>query len=97
MVNRYIAYTQPVNPAGASPILTKPQLWAGLQRKVRHAEEFVPVIVSCEVLGEEANVVTRQVVFQEGFGNSKGPIKEVCKEYEPTMVWTDKAAPALLQ
>jgi hypothetical protein len=87
MVNLYIAYTQPVNPEGTTPVLTKDQVWAGLQRKVRNAPEFVPAIVSCEVLKEEGNIVTRQVVFKEGFGESDGkPVKEVCKEYAPTKV-----------
>ena len=87
MVNFYLAYTQAVNPDGVSPVLTKPQLWAGLQRKVRNAPEFVPVIVSCEVLKEEGNIVTRQVLFKEGSGQQhETPVKEVCKEYKPTKV-----------
>jgi hypothetical protein len=87
MVNLYIAYTRPVNPLGATPTLTRAHLWKGLQRKVRNAHEFVPAIVSCEVLSEDGNIVTRNVVFKEGFGESGGkPFKEVCKEYEPTKV-----------
>jgi hypothetical protein len=63
MVNINLAYTSPINPSGASPILTQPQIWAGLQRKIRFAQEFVPVIESCEVLEEdEQGVVTREVV-----------------------------------
>ncbi|KAK0702827.1 hypothetical protein B0H67DRAFT_637878 [Lasiosphaeris hirsuta] len=53
MVVFNLGYTAPINPSGASPILTPSQIWAGLQRKVRHAEEFVPLFSTCEVLSEE--------------------------------------------
>jgi hypothetical protein len=32
----YAAGTAPVNPAGASPVLSLKQLWAGLELKVRY-------------------------------------------------------------
>ncbi|CAN9438264.1 unnamed protein product [Alternaria alternata] len=48
MVNINIAYTSRINPAGATPVLNEAQIWAGLQRKIRFAQEFVPVIESCE-------------------------------------------------
>lgn len=53
----------------------------GLRRKVRHANEFVPMILTCDVVSEEANVVTR-VMTLEG----KSPMREVCTEYEPSRV-----------
>ena len=43
MVTINLAYTAPVNAAGAEPALTAAQVWAGLQRKVRSAHEFVPL------------------------------------------------------
>jgi len=84
MVNIHVAYTQPINPPSATPVLTRSQIWKGLQRKVRSATEFVPVIVSCKVVSEEGSVVTREVGFKEGFGPPK--VREVCKEYAPTKV-----------
>ncbi|KAH6614443.1 hypothetical protein B0J18DRAFT_413612 [Chaetomium sp. MPI-SDFR-AT-0129] len=53
MVDINLAYTAPINPPGASPVLTPAQVWTGLQYKVRRAEKFVPVITHCEVLSEE--------------------------------------------
>jgi hypothetical protein len=71
----YLSYTNKINPQGASPVLTIDQVWQGLQRKIRHAEEFVPVISACKVLEEKDGVVTREVNFVEG----KGPAR-VAKE-----------------
>ncbi|KAF2809582.1 DUF1857-domain-containing protein [Mytilinidion resinicola] len=68
MVNFYLAYTSPINPPSATPVLTVPQVWAGLQRKIRFAQEFVSAITSCEVLSEEDGVVTRVVQFKPGMG-----------------------------
>lgn len=84
MVNIHVAYSQAINPPSATPVLTRSQIWKGLQRKVRSATEFVPVIVSCKVVSEEGNVVTRDVGFKEGYGQPK--VREVCKEYAPTKV-----------
>jgi len=94
MVVFNLAYTAPINRPGQSP-LTINQVWAGLQRKVRNAQEFVPLIVNCEVLeeakatSEEAvTVVTRNVIFRPGAGPKADgePVKEVCKEYPPCRV-----------
>ena len=35
MVTIYVAYTQQINPAGVTPVLTRAQIWAALERKVR--------------------------------------------------------------
>jgi hypothetical protein len=86
MVNFNIAHTSRINPAGASPILTQSQIWAGLQRKIRFAQEFVPVIESCTVLEESADgVVTRDVVFKKGMG-PKDTAREVVRGYWPCWV-----------
>lgn len=69
-------------------MLTLPQIWAGLQRKVRHAEEFVGgAIKSTDVIsvGKDSHgreVITREVVFSEGDRR----VKEVCTLYEPMKV-----------
>ncbi len=97
MVIINVAYTAPVNPAGASPVLSQSSLWEGLRRKVRSAQEFVPMIKSCDVLWEgrteaesgsnnDNERVIRQVTFAPGEGpkaKTGGPVKEVCVHYPP--------------
>ena len=78
----YIAWTSPINPTGSTP-LTVAQIWAGLHRKVRHAEEFVPAAIkSTDVISESVDehgreVVTRDVVFIEGGRKAR----EICTFY----------------
>jgi len=85
MVNFNIAYTSRINPTGATPVLNQTQIWAGLQRKIRFAQEFVPVIESCDVLEEKDGVVTRDVKFKKGMG-PKDQAKEVVRSYWPSWV-----------
>ncbi|OAK96007.1 DUF1857-domain-containing protein [Phaeosphaeriaceae sp. SRC1lsM3a] len=66
MVKFHLAHTSPINPPSASPVLTHAQVWSGLQRKIRFAQEFVPIIESCTVLSDVDGVVDRKVVFKEG-------------------------------
>ncbi|KAF2799052.1 DUF1857-domain-containing protein [Melanomma pulvis-pyrius CBS 109.77] len=86
MVNFNLAFTAPINPPSASPVLTVPQIWAGLQRKIRFAQEFVPVIESCEVLEDKDGVVTRAVKFKKGMG-PRDEANEVVRGFEPA--WVD--------
>ncbi|KAF5640939.1 uncharacterized protein FTJAE_4365 [Fusarium tjaetaba] len=91
MVNINLAYSAPINPSGASPILSEAQIWNGLRRKVRKAHEFVAPILECEVLSEEQTEsdtkVTRQVVFdKEARGSNDNVVKEVVYEFAPTRV-----------
>ncbi|KAI2630283.1 DUF1857-domain-containing protein [Hypomontagnella submonticulosa] len=92
MVTFNLAYTAPVNPAGAAPALTLSQVWAGLERKVRKAQEFVPIIEECSVLSEETIhgnfTVIRQVRFKAGFepSSSGALVKETCVHYAPCRV-----------
>ncbi|CAO2658814.1 Nn.00g065370.m01.CDS01 [Neocucurbitaria sp. VM-36] len=86
MVNLHLAYTSKINPAGATPVLNQAQIWAGLQRKIRFAQEFVPVIESCDVLEDKDGVVTRVVNFKPGLG-PKDKAKEVVRGYWPS--WVD--------
>ncbi|OAA55643.1 hypothetical protein ISF_07748 [Cordyceps fumosorosea ARSEF 2679] len=81
MVVLYYAATAPVNPAGSAPVLTAAQVWAGLRRKVRHADQFVPVITSCVVEREEGNVVHRRVTFE-----GRPAMTETCTELAPHRV-----------
>jgi hypothetical protein len=78
MVKLYLAHTSPINPPSSTPVLTQPQLWAGLQRKIRFAQEFVPVIESCTVVSDTNGEVVRDVVFKKGAG-PKDKAREVCR------------------
>ncbi|KAK0736655.1 hypothetical protein B0T21DRAFT_289257 [Apiosordaria backusii] len=91
MVIINIGYTAPINRPG-QPLLTISQVWAGLVRKVRHAEEFVPVIEYCNVASEEKNadgqlVITRHVNFGKAAPvPGSGEVKEVCTLFPPHRV-----------
>ncbi|KAF2117704.1 hypothetical protein BDV96DRAFT_489804 [Lophiotrema nucula] len=86
MVNLNIAYTSKINPPNATPVLTTAQVWQGLQRKIRYAQEFVPVIESCEVLSDENGVVDRFVKFKKGLG-PRDEAREKVIGFEPA--WVD--------
>lgn len=85
------AFTAPVNPSG-SPLISRTQLWAGLQRKVRHAEIFVPVFTDCKVTKEETvdgnKVITRRAIIKDGMIEfvKERYIEEVCTLFELTKV-----------
>ncbi|KAI5923872.1 hypothetical protein F4810DRAFT_152135 [Camillea tinctor] len=81
MVTINLAYTAPINPAGATPPLTQDQVWAGLQLKIRRAQDFVPVIGSCAVVSEDAGTVVRDVRFADG-----REVRETCVSYAPCRV-----------
>lgn len=85
MVNIYTAYTAPINPGGSSTVLTKAQCWAGLQRKIRNAPEFVGAIATCKVLedNEAEDEVTRVVTFK---AEPEKEVREVCKSFWPMKV-----------
>ena len=85
MVTYYLAYTAPINPPNTTPVLTVPQVWQGLQRKIRFAQEFVSAITGCTVLEDKDGVVTRTVTFKEGLGVATN-VREVVKSCEPTWV-----------
>jgi hypothetical protein len=86
MVNINLAYTQAINPAGATPVLTRAQVWAGLERKVRHAHEFVPVFEGCEVIEEHENVVVRETKLKPMEGRPGKTQRETCKLFKPAKV-----------
>lgn len=88
----HVAYTAPVNPSGSTPLITHSQLWAGLERKVRHAEQFVPIFTDCKVLKEETvegnKVITRRAFIKDGAMEQikERYIEEVCTLFAPTKV-----------
>lgn len=93
MVVINLAYTAPINPAGAEPALTQSQVWTGLKRKVRRAPEFVPLILECEVVREDETDGGERVVREVRFAETRGPdskpgapIRETCVHYPPSRV-----------
>ena len=86
MVTINCAYTEQINPTGATPVLTRDQIWKGLQRKIRKAQDFVPIITGCDVLEEKENEVIREAHFMERPGVPASSVREVCKSYYPTKV-----------
>ena len=70
--------TSPVNPPGATPVLTHDDLWTALVAKARHPEEFVAVIEKSRIIHEDAQGLTRGVTFKGDMGNG-GEMEEVIK------------------
>jgi hypothetical protein len=84
-----IAFTAPLNPAGATPILKREQIWAGLLLKIRSAETFVPAAIqSTSVISESVDPITqnpvtvRQVIFRE----DQRKVQETVTAYEDSRV-----------
>jgi hypothetical protein len=81
MVAINVAYTQATNPAGATPVISRAQLWAGMEMKVRKAHEFVPVFSDCKVLEEHDNVIVQETTLKTNRGttgkDSEGDLETV--------------------
>ena len=77
MVKIYAARTLPVNPPDAEFVLSLDTLWAGLQRKIRRATEFVPVMRECTVVSDENDVVVRDCVLEHQDGKLRNMREEV--------------------
>ncbi|KAH7126078.1 hypothetical protein EDB81DRAFT_698590 [Dactylonectria macrodidyma] len=90
MVTINLAYTSPINPPGASPVLTQDQVWEALKRKVRTPSDFVPVITTCEVISEEGPEdgfkLVRRVTFVPGFKEDGDTAEETCLHYPPSRI-----------
>ncbi|KAL8653734.1 MAG: hypothetical protein Q9210_001921 [Variospora velana] len=86
MVVFNMAYTAPINRSGL-PVLTPTQIWTCMERKVRHAEQFVPAIVNTEVLSESRTELERRVTFApDGHPAGAKDAVETCKMHEPCRV-----------
>ncbi|KAF4548053.1 Hypothetical protein D9617_32g091730 [Elsinoe fawcettii] len=82
--NISLAYTAPINPPDAPVVLTKDQVWAGLQRKIRFAPEFVSAISTCDVVSDQGEAeVVREVVFA---ANPDKRVQERVVSYYPLKV-----------
>ena len=58
-----LSYAVDVNPSGAEPVLTRDQVWRGLEMKAENALPFVKGMTKCEVIERKGNVLLRDVVF----------------------------------
>lgn len=85
MVTINCAYTESINPAGSSPVLSRDQVWKALQIKTRHPQGFVPIISGTEILEENENEVVRKAHFIARDGIPAHSVVEVCKSYYPTV------------
>ncbi|KAL1895605.1 hypothetical protein Sste5346_005074 [Sporothrix stenoceras] len=88
MTTIHLAHTVPVNPPGATPVLTEAQVFAGFQRKVRNPQEFVPAIEKSEVLSDANGVCKRKVTFKAARAVAGHPTEviEICTEHAPHRV-----------
>jgi hypothetical protein len=89
MSTNNLAFTAPLNPPGASPILRQEQIWAGLLLKIRSAETFVPkAIQSTTVISESTDpssgnpITVREVIFCEDHRR----VRETVTAHEPSRV-----------
>jgi len=82
-VANHVAYTAPINPSGATPVLTLSQIWTALQHKIVAGEAFIAgTLLSTDVLSKSTDslghaVTEREIVFREG--NRR--VRETCTEF----------------
>ncbi|CAI7643488.1 unnamed protein product [Penicillium viridicatum] len=84
-----VAFTAPINPPGATPVVTPEQIWNGLLLKIRSAETFVPgAIQSTKVISDSVDpstgnpVTVREVLFRE----TQKIVQETVTTFKPTRV-----------
>ena len=58
-----LSYAVEVNPAGVNPVLSRGQVWRGLEMKAEDARPFVKGMTKCEVLERDGNQLLRDVTF----------------------------------
>ena len=86
----HVAFTAAINPAGKTPVLTRDQIWKGLERKIRAGQDFVgAAITDTEVLKEYKQdstglpVTVRMVHFAN---TTMGNVEETCIAFRPMKV-----------
>ncbi|KAJ7773821.1 DUF1857-domain-containing protein [Mycena metata] len=78
------AATRPVNPPGATPILTEEQLWKGLEYKARNPTVFFPMITGTNMKSDEGNKFERDSTLDNG-----AVITEHMELHAPTVVYAE--------
>lgn len=84
----YSSATWPVNPPSVQPVLTRDQLWAGLETKARNPVGFVPILESTIIEDRGEQGITRRVKFVPGVAppTDDGLATEVITYYKPVKV-----------
>jgi len=59
-----LSHAIPVNPPGAEPVLTREQVWRGLEMKAENAMPFVDGMTHCDVDSRDGNILTRTITFR---------------------------------
>ena len=76
MLTLYQSQTLPINPPGASPIVTVNQLWEVMLLKLRKPQLFIEPMSNCEVITSTPTFMKRIVTFKEGMGPPSGKVTE---------------------
>ncbi|KAJ6517450.1 DUF1857-domain-containing protein [Mycena vitilis] len=79
------AVTRPVNPAGATPILTEAQLWKGLEYKARNPKPFLVNFQTSKIISETGNKFVLESTVELPVRGSV-VLKEDIELHAPTMV-----------
>ncbi|KAJ7513138.1 DUF1857-domain-containing protein [Mycena galericulata] len=80
------AVTRPVNPAGATTILTEAQIWKGMEYKARNPKPFLPNFQSSKTISDTGNkFVLESTVELPVMGSIV--LKEDIELHAPTMVY----------
>jgi hypothetical protein len=74
----YTAFTVPINPVGATPVITREQAFKALLVKTEKPQAFVPVISESKVTSRHKTGLVRRVWFKPGVGppNSQDGLEE---------------------
>lgn len=85
MVNINLSLSVPLNPPGASPIITLKHAWAAFVHKARRPQDFIPVVSSCTIISETPTSIACEVSFHPGVGHER-VIREVCTLHPPCRI-----------
>ncbi|MCJ1385617.1 hypothetical protein MMC17_008740 [Xylographa soralifera] len=80
------AVTLPINPPSSSPVLTIPQIWAGLLIKCKEPQHFVAAMSDCRVTSETADQIVRVITAREDsmMGPAGSEMRERIELTKPT-------------
>ncbi|KAJ7457155.1 DUF1857-domain-containing protein [Mycena galericulata] len=76
------AVTRPVNPAGATTILTEAQIWKGMEYKARNPKPFLPNFQSSKTISDTGNKSTVELPVEGSI-----VLTEDIELHAPTMVY----------
>jgi hypothetical protein len=59
-----VSKSVPVNPEGEDVVLSRSDVWRGLELKANNALPFVPAMTKCDVIERDGHVIVREVEFR---------------------------------